>query len=77
MQGLALVIHKLAPLELRRLLLDTFGTDADPDSLWLAATVENLATEKHHHLLDPDLLFRDCAVARLTSLEQRPQSLNS
>jgi ATP-dependent Lhr-like helicase len=65
MQGLALVIHKLAPLELCRLLLDTFGTDADPDSLWLAGTVENLATEKHHHLLDPDLLLRDCAVARL------------
>jgi hypothetical protein len=27
--------------------------------------VKNLETEKHHWLLDPDLLLRDCATARL------------
>lgn len=64
-QGCALIARKLAPAALRELLLDTFGADADPDPLWLGATVQNLATEKCHRLLDPDLLLRDCAVARL------------
>jgi ATP-dependent Lhr-like helicase len=65
LQGCALIVRKLAPPALRELLLDAFGVNADPDPLWLAGTVQNLATEKHHRLLDPDLLLRDCAVARL------------
>jgi len=64
-QGCALIARKLGPSALRELLLDAFGADADPDPLWLGATVQNLATEKYHRLLDPDLLLRDCAVARL------------
>jgi ATP-dependent Lhr-like helicase len=64
-QGCALIARELAPSALRELLLDTFGAGADPDPLWLGATVQNLATEKYHRFLDPDLLLRDCAVARL------------
>jgi ATP-dependent helicase Lhr and Lhr-like helicase len=64
-QGCALIASKLAPSALRELLLDAFGADVDPDPLWLGATVQNLVTEKYHRLLDPDLLLRDCAVARL------------
>lgn len=64
-QGCALIAPKLTASALRDLLLDAFGADADPDPLWLGATVQNLATEKYHRLLDPDLLLRDCAVARL------------
>ena len=64
-QGCSLIVHKLAPADLRDLLLEAFGVGVDPDPLWLVGTVENLETEKHHRLLDPDLLLRDCAVARL------------
>lgn len=64
-QGCALIARKLAPSALRELLFDTFGAGTDPDPLWLGATVQNLATEKYHRLLDPNLLLRDCAVARL------------
>lgn len=65
LQGCALVIHGLGPNDLREVLKETFGPGTDPDPLWLAGTVENLETEKHHHLLDPDLLLRDCSVGRL------------
>jgi ATP-dependent Lhr-like helicase len=65
LQGCALVVHGLAPGDLREVLDRMFGPATDPDPLWLAGTVENLETEKHHRLLDPDLLLRDCAVGRL------------
>lgn len=64
-QGCALVAPNLTPSELRAVLLEAFGAGVDPDPLWLAGTVENLETEKYHRLLDPDLLLRDSAVARL------------
>jgi ATP-dependent Lhr-like helicase len=64
-QGCALILRKVAPSAVRELLFDTFGAGTDADPLWLGATVQNLATEKYHRLLDPDLLLRDCAVARL------------
>jgi ATP-dependent Lhr-like helicase len=64
-QGCSLIVDNLAPADLRTVLLETFGAGVDPDPLWLAGTVRNLETEKHHRLLDPDLLLRDCAVARL------------
>jgi ATP-dependent Lhr-like helicase len=64
-EGCALLVPRLTPSELRAVLLEAFGAGTDPDPLWLAGTVENLETEKYHRLLDPDLLLRDSAVARL------------
>jgi ATP-dependent Lhr-like helicase len=67
-EGLALIVREVPPAELRNVLSEAFGPAVDPDPVWLAGTVKNLETEKHHWLLDPDLLLRDCATARLDVL---------
>ena len=64
-EGLALIVREVPPAGLRGVLSEAFGPAVDPDPVWLAGTVKNLETEKHHWLLDPDLLLRDCATARL------------
>lgn len=64
-EGLALIVREIPPTELRGVLSEAFGPAADPDPVWLAGTVKNLETEKHHRLLEPELLLRDCATARL------------
>ncbi|MBA3866702.1 MAG: hypothetical protein H0X42_10240 [Solirubrobacterales bacterium] len=64
-EGQALVVREIPPEQLRTVLSEAFGPAADPDPVWLAGTVKNLGTEKHHWLLDPELLLRDCATARL------------
>jgi ATP-dependent helicase Lhr and Lhr-like helicase len=64
-EGQALIVREVPPAELRDVLSEAFGPTVDPDPVWLAGTVKNLATEKHHWLLEPELLLRDCATARL------------
>jgi ATP-dependent Lhr-like helicase len=64
-EGLALIARDSPPEQLRSVLSEAFGAGSDPDPVHLAATVKNLEVEKHHWLLDPDLLLRDCATGRL------------
>jgi ATP-dependent Lhr-like helicase len=64
-QGLLLAAPRTPPKDLAVLLQQLFGADASPDAGALAAGIRNLETEKHHRLIDPELLMLDCAVARL------------
>jgi len=64
-EGQALIVRDSPPEQLRSTLNEAFDASSDPDPVRLAATVKNLEVEKHHWLLDPDLLLRDCATGRL------------
>ncbi|HEX7060048.1 MAG TPA: DEAD/DEAH box helicase [Solirubrobacterales bacterium] len=64
-EGLMLVAPQTPTEELHQILIDVFGPGEEPDPIALAGGVRNLETEKHHWLVDPNLLIRDCAIARL------------
>ena len=64
-EGLMLAAPRTPPEDLAVLLQQLFGTEASPDAGALAAGIRNLETEKHHWLIDPELLMLDCAVSRL------------
>jgi ATP-dependent Lhr-like helicase len=64
-QGQALLAPRTAPQDLMSILAEVFGPGSDLDPVGLAGSVENLATEKHHWLVEPHLLLRDCASSRL------------
>lgn len=62
-RGLAVLAPRATPTELRDVLAEVFGAGREVDAVALAGAVKNLETEKHHWLLDRELLLRDCAVA--------------
>ena len=64
-EGAAIVVAETSAADLTDLLGAVF-VDGEPlDPLALASGVRDLRTEKHHRLLDDELLARDYATARL------------
>jgi len=64
-EGLMLTAPDAEPEQLREALRAAFGPGSSPDPVRLAGGVENLEIEKHHRLVHPELLVRDCATSRL------------